>query len=714
MPPAAPTFDATETVWIWDPARARIVWATDSAVAFWGERSLADLKARPFLPADPNAEAMNALLEAKPPPSDEASPEDREATLTFFPDGAPARMLCRGRLRERRREEGGLWLAIHATAVPVDEPAPGTREGALIETAETAFALIDSAGAPLLMNPAARRLFGLEGAGAAPESLFARHAEPSRARRAAAAAMIRGAFAHNADLLGANGGPRRALIVYRRIEDPETAETLLSLEASPRPGRVEWEAAATDAAAAPEGGRIGLVLLDGRTLRLREANRAAAAMLGRRAHRGAPLGDLFPEKTVALEDAVEAARAGRRAEPIDLPIEAEAGRGPWAEARLTLAPGAGPAAFLLTLLDLGAERRRMLLDEQRRRAGRRALAGLGVGLVFVDPGGRIRQADAAAAEGLGVGDRLAEALADGLALPPLLAPPWDQRLMDRLHAAFAEEPENAGAGAAEPAIETVLTDAVGAAKLARLSISGRLAFGRRLVCVALDFSPRPPAPQEIADLARAQPRRAEAPPAVPRAAQAASHAFRTALTTIKGFAELARDDAAFPVASRQRRRLNDIVETAAALTKLVDRTFEQPAARDAPQAAAQEPADLAEIAAAAAARSAARHPVWRPSAPEPVPAALGREDLDEALDLLLAEAADRGPTRLTAERGVVAGAVAAVIEIETAAAAPDFWPPATLRAAELLVERAGGRLEKAGGDPSAAIARLRVVFPAAL
>ncbi|MEM9726268.1 MAG: hypothetical protein AAF909_12530, partial [Pseudomonadota bacterium] len=104
-------------------------------------------------------------------------------------------------------------------------------------------------------------------------------------------------------------------------------------------------------------------------------------------------------------------------------------------------------------------------------------------------------------------------------------------------------------------------------------------------------------------------------------------------------------------------------------------------------------------------------------------AAAAPADLNEALDLVLAEAGDRGPTRVSlslsaasaddagdvliddalAESGPSPGPEVAqdavqeaVIEIETARAERP-WPPLLLRAAGLLAERAGGRFEEPRG-----------------
>lgn len=761
MPPAKPQpFDATEIVWIWDPERGRIVWATPGAVAFWGERSEAELVERPFLADDPNAVAMNALFDApRPDTAEGGDADDRQATLTFYPDGAPIRMLCQGRVRHLERRRKGTWLAIHAAPAALsegDEAAAASREALLLERSETAFALITAAGAPLFLNAAARRMFGVASAAqdeAASGSLFERYSAPDRARRAAAAAMLRGSFSHTAELLPAPGRNARASILYRSLIDPLSGETILSLEAAVRPERNERafsQLRKASETAAPGASRIAVAMFDLTSLKLREASASSAAMLGLSAgSREATLPQIFPEHTDALEQAVQALRSGGEAQTLDLSLDdPESGRGPWGAARLSVVAEPGGPQLMLTLLDLGPERRRMLLGDQERRAGAAALSALRVGLVFVDERGMVRRADTTAGAALGLpADALAQRLEAGVELPALLQAPWRDELRARITRAF-EAPLPDGA-VAPPPIETVLTDTRGEPKLVRLAVSERLAFGRRLVCVAMDMGDRPPAPQELRALASdAAPRTPgdqatrdqatgdqvsggpppeeqtsgeQAAAANPRAFRAASHAFRTALTTIRGFAELARDDAAHPLSARQRRRLSDIIETAVSLTGMVERTFGRAADNDAGPKPRAAQVDLAEIAALAAARSAARHPAWGVAAQQPIPAETATEtaadDLNEALDILLAEAADRGPTRLTAWSGENGGGAEdsggahAVIELETVAEAPSHWPPIALRAAELLVERAGGRLEFQPTAPEAdPIVRIRLVF----
>ena len=715
MPPAAPPpFDSMELVWIWDPDGGRIIWASEAAIAFWGERRLGDLQARPFLTSDPNAEAMNALLASAVGAAD----DPREATLTFFPDGAPVRLRCAG--LARRRGDGPsakTWLAIHASPPELAAgDAKSTRAQLLLDGAETAFALTDAIGAPLLLNAAARRLYGVDEEEAVGLSLFDRHRAPDRARRAAAAALMRGAFAHTADIEAGAEGRTRALILYRRAIDPDTGETLLSLEATPRPPRGSPSAAEHRLAFQDDGDpRVGAALFDAAGLRLREWNAAFAALLGdEAAARGADLTALFPEKADALVEAADALRHGADAPTLDLPLGEGALRGPWGAGRLSLAPGPGEPRLLLTLLDFGPERRRLLLADQRRAAGETALAGIGVGLVELGPEGALRRADAAVAEALGlVSGALEDLDHEGLKLPDRLAPPSNEQLAARLQALFQADGGAIANDLQAPPIEAALTSSRGQTRPVRLALSAPLAFGKTELVAALDLSDRPLAVHDLSALA-AGPAPSQAIPSQ-RLLRGASHQIRTALTTIKGFAEMARDDDADPLAARQRRRLSDIVQTAEALTAFVDRTFDlQPETAPHPDAARFAGADLAEVAAAAAARTSGRHPVWSASSTGPVPARIGRDDLDEALDILLAEAADRSPIRVNAIRAAEAEATAAIIEFDATGEAPAAWPPLALRAAELLIERAGGVLRlDAPSLSGAGVVGLRIVFPIA-
>ena len=61
---AAPTLDelrdVPEAAWLWDPARARIVWANPAGIAFFGGESLFDLLDRPFDLEEPGVERILA------------------------------------------------------------------------------------------------------------------------------------------------------------------------------------------------------------------------------------------------------------------------------------------------------------------------------------------------------------------------------------------------------------------------------------------------------------------------------------------------------------------------------------------------------------------------------------------------------------------------------------------------------------------------------
>ncbi|MEM9725453.1 MAG: histidine kinase dimerization/phospho-acceptor domain-containing protein, partial [Pseudomonadota bacterium] len=623
--PAPPQFTDADLVWIWDVGARRIIWASAAAVGFWGERRLEDLAARRFAADDPNTAALAQLLAAPAPPP--ADPLDREAEITLLPDGAPVRLLCRGRLRTVGAPER-TWLAVHATepAAP-DAPMEASDAAAvarLIAEAETAFAVIDRAGAPRFLNPAAARLFGDSNASAPQASVFDRYRAPERGERAAAAALVAGAFSHTVELAPPDGArlslDRTHQIAYRRFRDGATGETLLTLEAAPRPSPI-WAAApsplslkedpAQDATAAS---RIGLALLDAETLTLLEASPAAVAMLGSaRARRGAGLEQIAPERIEEIRAAARRLRAGEASTvDLDLHLEAAAGRGPWGLARLSLEAGAGPLRLALALVDLGPERRELLLRAQERTAAGAALHGAGAGLFAVDPEGRIRAADGPLAEMLGLS---AAAISGGRTLSDLLEPP-DGDALDRLLEARFAGPTTADPS--EPArLDVILRPLTGAApRRAHLALSPPFALGRRRLWIAINLADSPPSARQLERFAR-MPATGPGPGAGvdPQLAQTASHAFRTALTTIKGFAQLALDDTDAPLPEPQAARIEDVAETATALTELVDRLFAQTAGATAQKAGeeAQPSATLANltaIAADAAGRAATRHPIW--------------------------------------------------------------------------------------------------------
>lgn len=679
--PEPPGIAATDLIWIWEPLARRIVWATPGAVRFWGERSLEDLAARRFAAEDPNARAM-AMLENARAGEDGA---EREARLLLFPDGAPRRLTCRGLLRDLDGP-GGVrrWMAVSArpdAAAPAPAPRAASelsaadREAAadavarrlsLLDRATTPLGLLTAEGAPLHLNPAAEALFGLRAPYPPETDLFARLADPAAAQRAASAALALGAFGHTADLRRAGerrGAAReRAHFIYRRIDDPASDGALLALEAHFR-AAPSGETGPVDALAAPSpeeapAPRLASALFSLQDLKLIQASPAFRRLFVSHAPRlwagvGAPrLPALFPESAKRLRSLAGRLREGSSvSETLDLPISGAYGRGPWALATLSLDDQAGAPRLLLQLADLGPERRSLLRKEQALRGAGAALAALGGGMVFLGPEGRVRSLTAGAAALFGAP---AESLV-GEPLAPRLAAPWDARLTAGLTAGLARSAETPFA---EPE-RAILIGLDGARRQADLALAPPPLIGPKHACLLVM-------------------------PAAAAGAIRPGRAFREALLEARAFAAEAEAAEFETGIAPLRRRLMDL---SAAVRRLARLARETGAAETISKG---EPLDLAERARAAARRAASLKTIPVETVDGAAPALVASaEDLDEALDLLLAEAAARGPARL---RLGVADPAAGTFALSLTAARGAAWPAPALRAAELLAERAGGAL----------------------
>lgn len=73
-------------IWLWDPERARIVWANLAALAFFDERSAAELTERSFGPDEPFVAAARVAASAKQPVT---------LHVSFFGSRRPAPVFCR-------------------------------------------------------------------------------------------------------------------------------------------------------------------------------------------------------------------------------------------------------------------------------------------------------------------------------------------------------------------------------------------------------------------------------------------------------------------------------------------------------------------------------------------------------------------------------------------------------------------------------------------
>jgi|GEM_PF-2915971 len=198
-------------VWVWDHDRRRIVWATDKALGFWGERTVLDLSERDFPPTDPATLQFAQLLHA----ASVNSNGQARAQLTLSPSGMPRRV--EARVARFALSDGRTGLRIHALPHPTGMHGEPERMREIFATAPQAMSLFADDGGLLIQNDAANLIFGTDRL--AP--LAARFDTEGKARKALHATLISGAFSQ-ADTLHTRAGLQRHRITMRRMPDPVT------------------------------------------------------------------------------------------------------------------------------------------------------------------------------------------------------------------------------------------------------------------------------------------------------------------------------------------------------------------------------------------------------------------------------------------------------------------------------------------------------------
>ncbi len=121
---AAPTLDdlrdVPEAAWLWDPARARIVWANPSGIRFFGGESLFDLLDRPFGLEEPGVRRIMATARTL------ARGHTDEALLHFPSAGAAAPVACR--MTIHALPDGRAGLLVVARQAEAEEAGQTAQE----------------------------------------------------------------------------------------------------------------------------------------------------------------------------------------------------------------------------------------------------------------------------------------------------------------------------------------------------------------------------------------------------------------------------------------------------------------------------------------------------------------------------------------------------------------------------------------------------------
>ena len=222
-PTSAETPDLSPALWVWDGARRRILTANRRGLEIWGEEAVPDLAERDFAPQSA-ATRLHEALEARARAHLESGEEGRTAMrASFSPQGRPIVLDCIGRLIE----SGTGRRLLHVEARPARSlDATLERAAAGFAEAPLALTLFNEAGAALLQNAEADRLFG-------PLSASEINSLGDRLPgRTESVALMRGAFldgAYSAAVpVTTLEGPRRMRLSARRVEDPAGFAAILA------------------------------------------------------------------------------------------------------------------------------------------------------------------------------------------------------------------------------------------------------------------------------------------------------------------------------------------------------------------------------------------------------------------------------------------------------------------------------------------------------
>ena len=215
-------------LWIYDFDRTAMVWANQTALAFWGARSVADLRSRDFNPVGPGiAERLDNLrlsLEVGGP---------RTENWTFFPGGVPCQRECR--LSGVRLDDGRTALLIDAGT---DKDPVGwanadftyeMRAIAAVRQSPLMISMATEHGQWLMHNPAAEALINRLELVNLPgfDNFLSLFADTAQAAALRAKALHKGAAHGTLRMAGAK--VRMHQIALRRLTDPATGQLSLMI-----------------------------------------------------------------------------------------------------------------------------------------------------------------------------------------------------------------------------------------------------------------------------------------------------------------------------------------------------------------------------------------------------------------------------------------------------------------------------------------------------
>ena len=512
MPPSNENAVATTdspAVWVWDPERARIAWANEPGLRFWGERTLVDLMERDFAPGDEAALDFGQLLQAV----HARQGRGVRARMVLAPRGAPVRVEARASAVSL--PDGRPGLRVEAVRAPAGDAAEVDRLREIIERSPAAISLFAEDGTLLFQNAAADRSFD-DGA----TSLAERVGDARAARDALRAMLVNGSHVQSVRLK-TRTGERMHRIALRRMHDPVSDRLAAAAFFTDVEDRSRAAAAPGALASdAPEVPRNGLILDD--ALKPLAAGEGARALLGGKDDAPLPaLGRLFPAQRRKLGEALTVLR-DRRTERAEVALPGAEGR----VLRLALrrASWHGAAAWAGTLTEGSA----VPADGQTA-----ALDALGVGVAELRKDGVIEAVSEAGAKLLGETPTA------------LVGRSFDTALEDTGVRAFRAALARPGAS------EALVLDRPGATPLR--AVLAPLEGERR----GLAFSAEQANAGRTLGTARSE--------AIARA----SHELRTPLNAIIGFTQIMLDDPGAVRSDAYRTYLQDIHDSGQYMARLV-------------------------------------------------------------------------------------------------------------------------------------------------
>ena len=518
-------------VWVWDHDRRRIVWANESALRFWGERSVLDLIDRDFPPTDPTTEQFARLLHAAT-----ASGTERVSTrLTLTPKGRPQRVAATA--SRFALSDGRIGLRISAVLLPTGAESEPERMREIFATAPQAMTLFAEDGSLLVQNDAAGLIFG----SGKLASLAERYGERGAARDALRALLVTGSFSHTATLR-TRAGERRHRVTMRRMLDPVTGAFAALASFS---DTVERDDAVMLTTAMERGAEhtllsaveAGVAVYDDALKPLYMSDRARD-LLGVPVDTASPqLRRLFPRDRERITAALLDIRDGRAdAASIELAVQGQDGGARWVQLRIRKGGWRGASAWIATITDV-TEGRRAAIAVQRATDDRdAALEAIGVGVAVLRADGTIAEMNTVAADLLGREEGDTRPLTDA----------FDQAGSAIFEGVFADESRNEGF---EVALEQ------GESRLI-VGVSPKDRFNRNYRIVTLR-----PAESGI----QTSPGIFERREAVARA----SHELRTPLNAIIGFTQLMLADPAPIRSNAYLGYLQDINDSGAYMLRLL-------------------------------------------------------------------------------------------------------------------------------------------------